>query len=137
MRFYSFTNMYTSGIHAGIQSAHAVHEMMTKYMARQDDPKYKRFLDWAHNHKTMIVKQAGYHSSLNSLYDELKESSAWLELPMVKWRESQEALNGATTAIGIVVPAEVYTIPPSALFRTDNSAQHKLASIINRYPMAN
>ena len=136
MRFYSFTNMYTSGIHAGIQSAHAVHEMMTKYMSRHDDPKYKRFLDWAHNHKTMIVKQAGYHSSLNSLYDELKESSAWLELPMVKWRESQEALNGATTAIGIVVPAEVYGLK-YPLADAPTTAEQQLAAIINRYQMAN
>lgn len=134
MRFYSFTNLYTSGIHAGIQTAHAVHEMMTKYGARDDD-KAKALSEWAERHKTIIVKQAGYHQSLNLLYDELKEPAAWLQLPVIRWCESKEALNGATTAIGIVIPASIYNL------RVDRDAipqspEEQLAQIINHYPMA-
>lgn len=141
MRFYSFTNMYTSGIHAGIQTAHAVHEMQSKYAARnssddmQAHEKYLKYIEWAERHKTIIVKCAGYHSTLNDLYDELKESSAWLQLPLIKWCESKEALNGATTAVGIIVPADVYTIP-TPRDAIPMTAEGQLAAIINRYPMA-
>ena len=34
MKFFSFTNMYFSGIHAGIQTAHAVHQMENEYRIR-------------------------------------------------------------------------------------------------------
>lgn len=138
MRFYSFTNLYTSGIHAGIQTAHAVHEMMWKYGSTDHDrslSKYKNLREWAENHKTIIVKQAGYHASLDSLYDELKEPSAWLHLPIIRWRESKEALNGATTAIGIVVPQSIYSLRPER-GAIPSTPEEALAVIINRYPMA-
>lgn len=138
MRFYSFTNLYTSGIHAGIQTAHAVHEMMWKYGSTDHDrskPKYKNLLEWAENHKTIIVKQAGYHAALDSLYDELKEPSAWLDLPIIRWRESKEALNGATTAIGIVIPQSIYSLRPER-DAIPSSPEEALAALINRYPMA-
>ncbi len=134
MRFYSFTNLYTSGIHAGIQTAHAVHEMMWKYGARDDD-KAATLREWAEQHKTIIVKQAGYHASLNLLYDELKEPAAWLALPVIRWCESKEALNGATTAIGIVIPQSVYSLRPER-DAIPSSPEETLAAIINRYPMA-
>jgi hypothetical protein len=134
VRFYSFTNRYTSGIHAGIQTAHAVHEMMTKYGAREDD-RAAAVRGWAEKHKTIIVKQAGYHASLNLLYDEFKEPAARLALPLVRWCESKEALNGATTAIGIIIPPSVYSL---RLERDaiPSSPDRALAAIINRYPMA-
>lgn len=141
MRFYSFTNMYTSGIHAGIQTAHAVHEMESKYNARtsSDDinahEKYKVYREWAERHKTIIVKTAGYHANLEALYEELKEISAWLGLPLIRWRESKEALNGATTAIGIIVPETVYSLKVP-LIAPANTPEDRLAEIINSYRMA-
>lgn len=144
MRFYSFTNLYTAGIHAGIQTAHAVHEMMHKYNGR-GGMKAETLYEWAENHKTIIVLQAGYHEALNSLYDELKPISAELELPIIKWNESKAALNGATTAVGIVVPAHVYNRPTLA-FATNGLGESVpvgiptpgdyLADIIRRYRMA-
>ena len=138
MRFYSFTNMYTSGIHAGIQTAHAAHEMMLKYSDRpESDEKRVNLMTWATQHKTIIVLQAGYHSALNELYDELKPLSAMLSLPIVRWKEGKEALNGATTAIGLVLPKTVYGIKtddlPTAGWATP---EEELASIVRRYRMA-
>lgn len=137
MRFYSFTNLYTAGIHAGIQTAHAVHEMQRKYadIAKwTDEGKEKLYTYdyWAQHHQTIIVKQAGYSSSLDELYGELNDLGKVLMLPSVRWKESKQALNGATTAVGIIVPASVY----KGLFDTDEGAEAELYRIINRYQMA-
>lgn len=138
MRFYSFTNLYTAGIHAGIQTAHAVHEMERKYAMRSssDDinslEKLKVYHEWAARHKTIIVLQGGYSASLDALYDELKPISAYLQLPVIRWRESKEALNGATTAVGIIVPEYVY----KERFAPDDGAEPALFGILSRYRMA-
>ena len=155
--------MYTSGIHAGIQTAHLVHEMMRKYQedfnsaAFSSNPedwsdsnpkvaKYKNLIDWADNHKTIIVKCGGYHSSLVELYGELKEYSAHFKMPMGRWRESKDALNNAQTAVGIVVPDFIYNFKePADYVQTwprfkfaDESIEmaYQLNQIINRYRMA-
>lgn len=125
--------MYTAGIHAGIQTAHAVHDMMLKYMDGDPArPKFINMMNWVRSGKTIIVKQAGYHSHLEALYRELTEFSAYLDLPIVKWKESKDALNGATTAVGIVVPSYIY----KGEFAADDAAEASLKSIIDRYPMA-
>lgn len=113
MRFYSFTNLYTSGIHAGIQTAHAVHEMFSKYNARRGDDaqtleKAEVMDDWMQNHKTIIVLNGGYQSNLQRIYRELTNISAELSLPIIKWHESKEALNGALTSVAIIVPPVIY-----------------------------
>lgn len=153
MRLYSFTNMYTSGIHAGIQTAHLVHEMMRKYEKKNDGPhmdlraatKLGNLYDWADNHKTIIVKCGGYHSALVSLYDELKEYSAYFQLPMGRWRESKDALNNAQTAVGIVVPKEVYGFNgegvthqfPYPVFSDERTKKiFELKNILDSYRMA-
>ena len=73
MRLYSFQNFYFAGIHAGIQTAHSVGEMAANYDASTSQG--KMFLDWAKNHKTIIVKNGGtitrirghFSTSLNTL----------------------------------------------------------------------
>lgn len=155
MRYYSFTNMYTSGIHAGIQTAHVIHETMRKYEKKvnardlADEPtlsKLSTLYDWADNHKTIIVKCAGYHQNLVNLYDELKPYSAHFLLPMGRWRESKDALNNAQTAVGIVIPKFIYDFcePPGTVQLwprqpyedKDVEMAYQLNQIISRYRMA-
>lgn len=140
MIFYSFTNMYTAGIHAGIQTAHAVHSMQRKYAAADGMRGWIAAAEtmynyWADQCQTIIVLNAGYHSALESLYEELQKPAEELELPVVKWKESSEALNGATTAVGIIVPHSVYGLVVKQ-WPTPSTPQHKLHSIISRYPLA-
>jgi len=108
MRLYSFTNMYMGGIHAGIQTAHVIHTMQRKYELKGSLDKKAILDEWLDNHKTIYVLNGGNQASLQWLYRELTEYSALLSLPIGKWHEGKEDLNGAMTAACIVVPEYVY-----------------------------
>lgn len=126
MRCYHINNTYLSGIHAGIQSAHTQHELAIKYLAstpyrnmvadeslveygaRLDlhtDAKAE-YIDWANNHKTMILLNGGMMSHLlefEKFLNAHQHSYAWSS-----FREEEDALNGALTNIGIVLPEHMY-----------------------------
>ena len=126
MRCYHLCNFYLAGVHAGIQSAHTQHELAIKYLAstpyrnlaadesineygaRLDlfhDAKAE-YIDWANNHKTMILLNGGMMSHLVEFETFLAENShayAWSS-----FREEEAALNGALTNIGIVLPEHMY-----------------------------
>jgi len=126
MRCYHLCNFYLAGIHAGIQSAHTQHELAIKYLAstpyrnmvadeslveygaRLDlhtDAKAE-YIDWANNHKTMILLNGGMMSHLLEFETFLgahQHAFAWSS-----FREEEDALNGALTNIGIVLPEHMY-----------------------------
>jgi hypothetical protein len=116
MRLYAYTNMYTEGIHAGIQTAHVIGELNTKY-ADLDTPEGERahikLLDWQKNHKTIFIYNGGLASMLWDRYQELREFAYKFELPIARFYESKEALNGALTCVGIVVPDQYYRFSPT------------------------
>lgn len=126
MRCYHLCNFYLAGIHAGIQSAHTQHELAIKYLAstpyrnlaadesmneygaRLDDfhDAKASYIDWANNHKTMILLNGGMMSHLLELETFLAENKhvlAW-----ASFREEEAALNGALTNIGLVLPEHMY-----------------------------
>lgn len=126
MRCYHACNFYLAGIHAGIQTAHTQHELAIKYLAstpyrnlvadeslneygaRLDlhtDAKAD-YINWANNHKTLILLNGGMASHLIELETFLTENShayAW-----ASFREEEAALNGAITNVGIVLPEHMY-----------------------------
>jgi len=67
MRAYFFGNMYLSSIQQGIQAAHVVTEMFTKYPIDHECIKFDDLNDWANNHKTMILLNGGYGENLYDL----------------------------------------------------------------------
>ncbi len=112
MRAYYFGNMYLSSIQQGIQAAHVTAEMFTKYTTVSEDyeinsdPKRLMLSDWAKNHKTMILLNAGYGAELyklTGLFAITENPYAW-----AGFNESEEALDGAMTSIGIVLPERIY-----------------------------
>lgn len=114
MRCYHLNNFYMGTIHAGIQSAHAQHELMLKYVDPQapiaKSPYWglqiEGYLEWARNHKTIIVLNAGMQVNLEKWVELLSDGShgyAW-----APFHESQEALNGALTNIALVLPERIY-----------------------------
>ena len=58
MRAYFFGNLYMSSIQQGIQAAHAVADMFIKY-SNENEPNYHPLREWATDHKTMILLNAG------------------------------------------------------------------------------
>jgi hypothetical protein len=119
MRLYTFTNMYTEGIHAGIQSLHVLGELVNKYPRNHllgadpaKDQATNVLYDWLENHKTVYVYDGGLASMLWDRYQELRECANALKLPIARFYESKEALNGALTCVGIVVPDQYYRNEP-------------------------
>lgn len=107
MRAYFFGNMYLSSIQQGIQSAHVVAEMFTIYNARHlDGTKVNSLYDWAENHKTMILLNAGYSTTIRELVNFFMNVEN--PYPWAKFNEGQDALDGALTCAGIVLPEKIY-----------------------------
>lgn len=115
MRAYFFGNMYLSSIQQGIQSAHVVHELFIKY----PDPTpvwqkgQKTYLipntilyDWAIDYKTMILLNGGYSEILHGLVEFFEEDKN--PYPYAHFNEGQDALDGALTCVGIILPEKIY-----------------------------
>jgi len=94
------------GIHAGIQTAHIVSELSVKY--RHESKQHGAYQMWATGHKTIFVSNGGYASSLRDRYKKLHRLAERYALPCTDFHESPEALDGALTAVGIIVPAFLY-----------------------------
>lgn len=122
MRLYSFVNMYMEGIHAGIQTAHVASEISSKYRKLHLDErlmssfaktgplgmKLAMFHEWETKYKVIQVYNGGYSFSLRHRYDVLHKYAEKFGLPLAKFHESKEALDGALTAVGIIVPERYY-----------------------------
>ena len=111
MRAYFFGNLYLSSIQQGIQSKHCGDEMVVKYapdpaICSITDEKYSMLYDYLKNHKTVICLNAGYSSTLHEIYAELDNTDN--PYPFAKFHESEEALDGALTCVGVVVPDAIY-----------------------------
>lgn len=120
MRLYTFTNMYLSPIQKGIQSAHLVHELFNKYESSYDER--DTLYDWSTNHKTMIVLNGGYSETLSALNDLFCHTRN--PYPFTTFHESKEALGGALTCVGIVLPEKIYEL--SAMIRKEREISNAI-----------
>lgn len=138
MRLYTFVNMYLSPIQHGIQTAHIVSDLFVKYSSNDlyYDAEYAQtyLYDWAENHKTIIVKNGGFSSNLIDIYDQISNQNVY---PCAIFREEVDALNSAVTAVGIVLPADVYKID-TMLFRDGEelTTAQRMAELIAKYRLA-
>lgn len=113
MRAYFFTNMYLSSIQQGIQPLHIVAEMFCKYIRLSEDyelvmdDKYRTLATWAKDHKTVICLNGGYSENLHNIIAEhLTDDDN--PYPWEVFREGQDALGGALTSVGIILPEKMY-----------------------------
>lgn len=103
MRAYFFGNMYLSSIQQGIQAAHVTAELFMKSHSEEGN---MFLLDWANNHKTMILLNAGYSDEIRRLIEFFGDVDN--PYPWASFNEGQDALDGALTCVGIVVPEKIY-----------------------------
>lgn len=111
MRAYFFGNLYLSSIQQGIQSAHCVAEMFTKYQYVNENvdnisQKCAHLYNWANDHKTMILLNGGYSENLQIICDLFNDE--FNSYPWASFHEGVDALNGALTCVGIILPERVY-----------------------------
>lgn len=106
-RLYTFTNMYISGIHVGLQSLHSSHELRNKYSDRglsATDPKYFLMNQWARKDKTVIALNAGDNQKMAKIRGLLESSKN--PYPFGAFRES--GLGNQLTSQCIVLPDYMY-----------------------------
>jgi hypothetical protein len=117
MRAYFFTNMYLSSIQNGIQPQHCTSELFVKYDDYGETAYASNVLfDWAKNHKTTIVVNGGYSSTLRELI--ARFDSQHNPYPWAYFVEDEDAIGplnptvdkraGALTCVGIVLPEKIY-----------------------------
>ena len=118
MRAYFFTNMYISPIQHGIQAKHVGDEMVLKYFpiptmddvgheqCWQPSPQAGMLGDWMQNHKTVILLNGGFGEALRDLVKFFEKGTH--AYPFAEFHESKEALDGALTGVGIILPEEIY-----------------------------
>lgn len=108
LRCYTIVNQYLNGIHAGIQSAHAIAKMFSEYDSSFYNDSVVELLNiWSNKHETIIVLDGGYQSNLSAIH-KLFSNRATGMFPYSRFNESTEALNGALTALAIVLPDYIY-----------------------------
>lgn len=105
MRAYFFGNMYLSSIQQGIQAAHVTHELFMKPHSEEGN---MYLFEWATNHKTMILLNAGYSEEIRRLVEFFDTPDN--PYPWASFNEGQDALDGALTCVGIVIPEQVYEL---------------------------
>ncbi len=112
MRAYFFGNMYLSSIQQGIQAGHVIGELFVSYpessILRTGDmsSEGKLLWEWACDHKTMILLNGGYSENIHRLcefFDVYQNTYPW-----AYFNESKDALDGALTCVGIVLPEKIY-----------------------------
>jgi len=105
MRAYVLVHSALSGIQKGIQGGHALVEMGLK-----SHPLYK---EWAEGHKTVIFLEGGFQADLEQAEAVMKEHldgrPEWpSRLPWAAFREDRETLNGALTAVAVILTEKIY-----------------------------
>lgn len=119
--------MYLSSLQVGLQSAHCLGEMFLKY-PQQSGNRADMLYDWAHNHKTMILLNGGYSSDLQAL-DTLFHHGDNI-YPHSSFCESGEALSGALTCVGVILPEKIYTRTEWAMELTRPVPDHAIVQAL-------
>lgn len=110
-RLYSFVNaLYMKEIQWGIQTAHVIPEIYTKYTCHEGAPSLEHGIigDWASRDKTIIILNGGIYEDLRKIRALFTEVNADLRLPWAYFEEDQQSLGGILTAVGIIVPEYIY-----------------------------
>lgn len=108
MRLYAFVNYYMSQLQHGLQTAHCVSEMSLIYQRDRADG--AMYMEWAEFHKTIIICNGGNSLALRDLHNLLMAFGNAFNLPVVKFHEDEQSLNGALTSVAIIVPEKFYDV---------------------------
>lgn len=124
---YFFCNHYMAGIHGGIQSLHAAVQMAVDFPPGR--PGHDVFHAWATQDKTAILLNAGFASRLEKIAQAIEaineETNEGIVLPFARFHEGMEELNGALTAVALVVPGQWVS-------REYSVSREELTEVLNR-----
>jgi len=122
-RAFFFGNMYLSSIQQGIQAGHVIADMAAEYQPTGNGftPAGRMFYRWAEEDKVMILLNAGYGENIHKMNDLFEGTNDYDDEPRIHesfkeecpypfalFNESGEALDGAATCFGCILPEKIY-----------------------------
>lgn len=128
-RFYTFNNMYLSGLQKGLQTAHVVAEMANRINNVFDIADAKNefgglhvhdnanelqiigsYNVWKTQHKTIIMLDGGNSAALENIHQVFNKFIIEDDVPLALtyFHESEDVLNCALTCVGIILPKCIY-----------------------------
>lgn len=137
MVYYGFCNYYLSSIQQGIQNAHVITKISVKYTPDTEHPvlldyvpgkQYEMYRDWASNHYTMCCLNGGNSKDLNDLI--LFFISPANPYPWSAFYEDEQSLDGALTAVGIVLPESIYETAKAVRERRSKVVEVKPGTLV-------
>ena len=112
LRLYTFVNFYLSSIQQGIQTAHVVHSLFTKYQSCEQTgkPLKTMLFDWAQNHKTIVVLNGGANNDIREIMYKMEclQHTRIGYMPFEGFNEDDMSLGSILTSVGVVVPQKFY-----------------------------
>lgn len=115
MRLFFFNNMMLSDKQHGIQAGHAAVRLLRKYLGRLNPEasvtQSKLVEDWADNHETFIILNAGTTDNQYAIRRHLE--SKHNPFPWVYFKEPNIKAKGepVMTSIAVLLPASFYEVP--------------------------
>lgn len=122
MRLYSFVNYYISPLQQGLQTAHVVAELFNDYTLCGP---FEILREWSEDHKTIVILKGGNSKDLLDLFYIFNDENN--DYPFAQFCEDEQSLNGACTAVGIVLPPMIYNT--AALIRSKQLVYDPTCSI--------
>ena len=129
----TFVNMYVAGIHAGIQSAHAI----SRLQLRARVGRHQNALEtWDVTSPTILVKNGKSSDNMHRLAVKLEELACAIDMPMAVWHEPD--LDNAMTAIAILVPASIVEYEGNAeqIYSPFSEEEYALMKLLRTYHLA-
>lgn len=117
---YSFVNMYISGIHAGIQTAHALVELGLSFGSTS-----RVYKQWASTDKTLIIKNGRGSNEMTQMKRDIAGACYTLDIPCATFVEPDA--DNLLTAIVFIVPQSFaeWQDPRSTVMLPTYPAQYK------------
>lgn len=140
MRGYFLGNMYLSSIQQGIQCAHTTTELFVKATIGSFSSTQEEYLyEWSTNHKTKILLNGGFASNLRNIQTFLESPDN--PYPWAYFEESEDALEGTITCVGIILPERVYqnignSMDFDAQTAPTDEFEQALVEELSKYPLA-
>jgi hypothetical protein len=103
-KLYVWTNSYLSDLQKGIQTAHLVNLLHKRYNDPYLSEAKATFVDWAYLTDTVVVYAGGGQADLDDLKCLFEDNRNYDRYPFAAFLEDGNSLNGAMTAVGIILP---------------------------------
>lgn len=126
-RLYSMGHFYLSSLQQGLQATHITGKLIAKYPENTEQRLMLR--EWAQTEMDVKLLNGGNSKDLQGWVELFAYfENEGMNLPYAHFNETEENLGGALTAIGVLVPQEIYAHPAF------NELHLTMDDLLTKYP---